>query len=391
MKLVGPTEVASGSGRVLFLQGMASIGGAERDLLAMIKALRGFDPVVVCPCQEPLVSLVRDVGVPVVCMNMPPWRKVKALPLILPSMYRLFRILVNRKIDVLHINDLWWAPIGLAAARLAGVPCITHVRADYTPRHIRNYRLRACQICIPVSKALGRSLERAGIHPSRIRLLYSGIDLSRIVENHDIASIKARYQIDPGRVVIGSVGNLLAVKGYEFLIRAVAHIKTAIPSILCLIVGDGDRPYARTLYALVRELHVSDHILFTGFCDDVYPLLSVMDVFVLASVSEGFGIALLEAMALSKPVVATAVGGIPQIVMHGQTGLVVEAKDSLALARTISHLLANREQAAAMGKRGRERVEAYFSITASIAKLEGLYAEVLGQAPMKTGVWTDHV
>lgn len=391
MKLVGPTELTSGSGRVLFLQGMASIGGAERDLLTIIKALRGFDPVVVCPCQEPLVSLVRDVGVPVVCMNMPPWRKVKALPLILPSMYRLFRILVSHKIDVLHINDLWWAPIGLAAARLAGVPCITHVRADYTPRHIRNYRLKACQICIPVSKALGRSLEKAGVHPSRIRLLYSGIDLSRIAENYDIGSIKARYQIDPDRVVIGSVGNLLAVKGYEFLIRAVAHLKTAIPSILCLIVGDGDRPYAKTLDALVRELDVSDHIVFTGFCDDVYPLLSVMDVFVLASISEGFGIALLEAMAMSKPVVATSVGGIPEVVVHGETGLLVKVQDSLVLARTISHLLANREQAAAMGKRGRERVEAYFSIKASIAKLEGLYAEVLGQAPMKTGVWTDHV
>ncbi|HIA14893.1 MAG TPA: glycosyltransferase family 1 protein [Nitrospirales bacterium] len=391
MKLVGPTEVASGSGRVLYLQGVASIGGAERDLLAMIKALHGFDPIVVCPNQDPLVSLVRDVGVPVVCMNMPSWRKVKALPLILPAIYRLFRILVSHKIDVLHINDLWWAPIGLAASRLAGIPCITHVRADYTPRHIRHYRLKACQICIPVSKALGQSLERSGVDPARIRLLYSGIDLSRIAENHDSAAIKAQYQIDPGRVVIGSVGNLQAVKGYEFLIRAIAHIKTAIPSILCVIVGGGDRPYAKTLYALVRELDVSDHVVFAGFCDDVYPLLSVMDVFVLASISEGFGIALLEAMALNKPVVATSVGGIPEVVIHGETGLLVNEKDSLALARAISHLLANREQAAAMGKRGRERVEACFSIKASIARLESLYAEVLGQTPMKTGVWTDHI
>ena len=189
MKLVGPTEVASGSGRVLFLHGITSIGGAKRDLLAIIKALRGFDPVVVCPCQEPLVSLVREVGVPVVCTNMPPWRKVKALPLILPAIYRLFRILVSHQIDVLHINDLWWTPIGLATSRLAGIPCITHFRVDYTPRHIRHYRLKACQICVPVSKALGRSLERAGIDPSRIRLLYSGIDLSQVAENQDIASI----------------------------------------------------------------------------------------------------------------------------------------------------------------------------------------------------------
>ena len=81
----------------------------------------------------------------------------------------------------------------------------------------------------------------------------------------------------------------------------------------------------------------------------------------------------------------------PEIVIHGQTGLLVKAKDSLALAGAISHLLANREQAAAMGKRGRERVEAYFSIKAEIAKLEVLYAELLGQAPMKTGAWTDYV
>ena len=390
MRLVGPTEVESGAGRVLLLHGITSIGGAERDLLAIIKALHGFDPVVVCPDKEPLVSLVRDIGVPVICINMPPWRKVKALPLILPAMYRLFRILVSHRINLLHINDLWWAPIGLAASRLAGIPCITHVRADYTPRHIRNYRLPACQVCVPVSKAVGRSLEGAGVDSSRIRLVYSGIDLSQIAENQDVASIRIRYKIAPDRVVIGSVGNLLAVKGYEYLIRAVAHIKTAMPSVLCLIVGGGDRPYAKTLYALVRELGVRDNVIFTGFCDDVYPLLSVMDVFVLASVSEGFGIALLEAMAVSKPVVATSVGGIPEIVIHGQTGLLVKPNDSLALARTISHLLANREQAIAMGKCGRERVETYFSIKSEIAKLEDLYAEVLGQAPARTGAWTDY-
>ena len=135
---------------------------------------------------------------------------------------------------------------------------------------------------------------------------------------------------------------------------------------------------------------MSDHIVFTGFCDDVYPLLSMMDVFVLASTSEGFGIVLLEAMALCRPVVATSVGGIPEIVIHGQTGLLVKANDSLGLARTISHLLTNREQAVAMGKRGRERVETYFSIRSEIAKLESLYAELLGKAPAKTGVWADY-
>ncbi len=391
MKLVGSSEVAASSGRVLYLQGVASIGGAERDLLATIKALHGFDPIVVCPSQDPLVSLIREIGVSVVCMNMPSWRKIKAFPFILPAIYRLFRILVTHKIDVLHINDLWWAPIGLAASRLADIPCITHVRADYTPRHIRHYRLKGCQICIPVSKALGQSLERSGVDPTRIRLLYSGINLSGIAKNHDVAAVKARYQIDPGRVVIGSVGNLQEVKGYEFLIRAIAEIKTAIPSILCVIVGGGDRPYAKTLYALVQELDLSDNVMFSGFCDNVYPLLSIMDVFVLASISEGFGIALLEAMALNKAVVATSVGGIPEVVIHGETGLLVKSKDSLALAQAISHLLANCEQAAMMGKRGRERVEAYFSITASVARLERLYAEVLGQTPMKTGAWTDHI
>tara|TARA_B100000315_G_C14531357_1_gene566330 strand:- start:679 stop:1614 length:936 start_codon:yes stop_codon:yes gene_type:complete len=311
-------------------------------------------------------------------MNMPPWRKLKAFPLIFPAMYRLFRILVVHKIDVLHINDLWWAPIGLAASRLAGIPCITHVRADYTPKHIRHYQLKSSQICVPVSKAVGGSLESAGVDPSRIRLVYSGIDLSQVKTVQDVISIRTQYKIAPERVLIGSVGNLLAVKGYEFLIRAVAHIKTVIPSILCLIVGDGNRSYARTLYGLVQELNVSEHIIFTGFCDDVYPLLSVMDVFVLASTSEGFGIALLEAMAMSKPVVATSVGGIPEIVIHGKTGLVVKARDSLALARTVSHLLANREQAAVMGQRGRERVETFFSIKTEIDKFEALYAELLG-------------
>ena len=363
--------------KVLFLHGVTSIGGAERDLLGIIKELRGFEPVVVCPNQDPLLSLVRATGVSSACMNIPPWRKVKAIPLILPAIYRLFQILVSYRINLLHINDLWWAPIGLAASRVAGIPCVTHVRADYTARHIRRYRLHTCQVCIPVSKAVGQSLEIAGVSPSRIRLVYSGIDPSQISSTSDLAFIKAKYKIAPDRIVIGSVGNLRAVKGYEYLIRAIAHIVPAFPSVLCLIIGGGDRSYERVLCALVEDLALSNHILFTGFCDDVYPLLSVMDVFVLASISEGFGIALLEAMALSKPVVATSVGGIPEVVVHGQTGLLVDAKNPLALAHTIIHFLADRERAEVMGNRGRKRVETHFSIKSEIAKLETLYTEVL--------------
>ncbi len=375
---VNPNDTAPELKKVLFLHGINSIGGAERDLLSIIKALSGFHPIVVCPSDEPLVSLVRSIGVPVICMSFPPWRKVKSLPVVIPAMYRLFRILVNQKIDLLHINDLWWAPMGLAASRLAGIPCVTHVRADYTSRHIKHYKLKACQICIPVSKAVGRSLQASGVNASRIRLVYSGIDLGKVAENYDRNSLQVRYGITPDRVVIGSVGNLLAVKGYESLISAVAHIKTVIPSILCLIVGGGERPYAKTLHALVKERGLQNNIIFTGFCDDVYPVLSMMEVFVLASTSEGFGIALLEAMAMGKPIVATSVGGIPEVVIHGKTGLLVRAMDPLWLARAVSYLLRNRKKALEMGNRGRERVETYFSIQSEIKKLENLYSEVLG-------------
>jgi glycosyltransferase involved in cell wall biosynthesis len=171
------------------------------------------------------------------------------------------------------------------------------------------------------------------------------------------------------------VGRLVEFKGQEFLLEALARLRPSFPQARLLVVGDG--PRRAFLEQRARDLNVTDEVRFTGHREDVPDLLAAMEVFVLPSLAEDFGRVLLEAMAMQRPVVATAAGGAPEIVEDKVTGLLVPPANGAALAEAISALLADPARARAMGLSGRRRVEATFTADRHAALVSGVYADLV--------------
>jgi glycosyltransferase involved in cell wall biosynthesis len=173
-----------------------------------------------------------------------------------------------------------------------------------------------------------------------------------------------------------SIGRFVAEKGHRHLLEAAARIERTRPGVHWVLVGAGELEAALSREA--QALGLASQVHFTGWRDDVPDVLAVADVFVLPSVNEGFGRVVVEAMAMARPVVATAVGGVPEIVRDGETGVLVPASDPRALADTVRSLLDDPARAARLGAAGRACAESRFSLTAHVDAVERVYTEVLG-------------
>ena len=167
----------------------------------------------------------------------------------------------------------------------------------------------------------------------------------------------------------------MPVKGHTYLIMAFAQVITEIPNIRLVFLGDGE--LRGELSGQVKTLGLEKQVLFLGMRNDVPEIISCSDLFVLPSINEGFGVVLLEAMAMKCPVVATNVGGVPEVVLDGETGILVPPRDPVQLARGIIRLLKDRSLAFQMAECGYHRLDACFDIRATVSKTEHLYKELL--------------
>jgi glycosyltransferase involved in cell wall biosynthesis len=179
--------------------------------------------------------------------------------------------------------------------------------------------------------------------------------------------------------VLGTVANLFSRKGYDVMLQALPTIVAAFPSVHYLIVGSGDAAYEESIRSLVKTLGQESHVQFAGFQDSVYPYLAAMDVYVHPALMEGFGIAVLEAMAMRKPVVATTTGGLPEIVQDGETGLLVPPGNQDALAQAVKRLLRDPALCRKLGDAGRDRVASMFTVDAMMANLVKGYQALDGR------------
>jgi len=162
------------------------------------------------------------------------------------------------------------------------------------------------------------------------------------------------------------------------LLEALVEIKDAMPDICCFIVGEGSEAYQQKLFQLVEKRQLMANVIFAGFQKNVHEFINTFDVFVLPSLMEGFGIALLEAMAMCKPIVACNVGGIPEVIFDGLTGILVPPKDSNALAKAIVGLISDEKAKRRFGKAARRVVEEQFSQEITMKRIENLYRELKG-------------
>ena len=367
--------------RVLYVHGVAQIGGAERELLTWLEFLdrKQFHPYVVCPIDGPLSTELATLQIPYASFSLPAWRKLLHVFWRPFAILRLIRVIRRWQIDVLHVNDYWWAPLGIMAGRLTGRPCLVHVRQEIEPRKISQYWLNRGSLIVPVSESIGNVMRSAGVSQENIQVLLSGIALKDKKISSPSPETSAILKKVKGNPVIGTVANLFPRKGLEYLVEAIGHLKKTFPRILLVIVGTGDGEYERQLRMQVEHLGLTEQILFAGFQDHPEFFISQFDVFVLPSILEGLGIVLLEAMALRKPIVASKVGGIPEIVQHEKTGLLVKPADVEDLFNGLLTLCQNPDTCRQMGEEARRRVVASFSVERMMEQLYRLYDGVLAK------------
>jgi glycosyltransferase involved in cell wall biosynthesis len=218
-------------------------------------------------------------------------------------------------------------------------------------------------------------IQRERISTRKIRVVFNGIDLETL-DSSLSKDVRGGLNIVPQRPMICSVGRLHQEKGHIYLIRALAHLCLEWPDLCVVIVGEGAE--AERLYREAIRLGVDNNVLFLGYRADAIDIIRASDIFVLPSLEEGLPVTILEAMACSRPIVASDVGGLPSTVISEQTGLLVPPKDVAALSHAIERLLRDQSMREQLGHCGRARVEKLFTLERMLSDLENLYRIAIG-------------
>ncbi len=364
---------------VLFIHGITQIGGAERELLLILEHLerQSYAPVMVCPDKGPLVDELNRLGIEMRYVPLPPWRKVLAYPKRARSIRQLQDVIREIHPALIHVNDIWWVPHSLRANSGLGVPILAHVRQEIEPRKVHRYGLDRADVVLPMSRHIQQSLEAGGVPGRRLLTLYSALDMTRVPQREDGRRRGRRFGIPDDVPLIGTVANLFPRKGYEVILKALPKILVSFPTMQYVIIGQGGSGYERSLRSLVGNLGLEKTVHFVGFQKEVYSCLAAMDIYVHPALMEGFGIAMLEAMAMEKPIVASRVGGIPEVVEDGVTGLLVPPGDPEALASAVLRLVRDPNSRQFMGRAGKQRLQAHFTVEQIMKKLQFLYTRVV--------------
>jgi glycosyltransferase involved in cell wall biosynthesis len=348
--------------RVTHVVGQLRTGGMEKLLaeLARHADRDRFDLRFVCLGDRgPVADEIEDCGWEVVCLGCRPGLRPGLV-------YRLAREFVRGRADVVHTHNNAPLIYGAPAARLAGVPVVLQTRHGQTigttRRHRAAFRLASllADRVVCVSADSERLSAAEGIAGWKLTVIRNGIDTARF----------AYLGPAPGGPVV-MVGRLVAAKGVDTLLRAVASVVRQRPDFRLEVAGDGEAWPG--LEALAAELGLGEHVRFLGNVGDVPGLLARASALVLPSLSEGISLTLLEAMARGLPVVATRVGGNPEVVEDGVTGRLVPAGDPGELAGALLDVWPASDRTREMGRAGRERVERLFDVRRMVAEYEALY------------------
>jgi glycosyltransferase involved in cell wall biosynthesis len=345
------------------------VAGGQLVALSLARAARaaGHEPSFVSPTEGAFVEQARADGFAV---QIVPLRGALSLP----SLLRLRRAF--RGVDLVHTHGHFAVNVlGRVAARLAGARAISHMHIENAFRtgpgrsaqiRLDNLTARLCFRIVAVSDATRATLVAQGYPAGRLVTVRNGIERAPVA-----AQRPARVPADAP--LVGEVARLCEVKGQRALIRALPQLA----GVWAVLAGEDIEQggaFRRELEAEAEALGVADRVVFTGYRAEVDSLLAALDVFVLPSTVEGLPMTILEAMAQGTPVVATAVGGTPEVV-SAETGVLVPPGDTDALATALRALLADRDRARGLGEAGRHRVETEFSEQAMAARVLALYAE----------------
>ncbi|ULA69292.1 MAG: Glycosyl transferase, group 1 [Nitrospira sp.] len=295
--------------------------------------------------------------------------------------FRFRDLLKDEHVDLIHAHEFDANVQGAAVAVHLGIPLVATVHGKHyfwekLRRRLAYRWVSRRATMVVVSEDLKRFIvEKVGVSSDRITVLYNGVDVPPIPVLADIEACRREINLQGTDRVVGVVGNLYPVKGHQYLIDAIPEVLEKYPDTSFVFAGRGQLETA--LKQQVNRLGLGTRVHFLGLRQDIPRILALLDVFVLPSLSEGLSMAILEAMMAGKPVIATRVGGNPEIVLEGETGFLVPPKDSPALAASLIALLKNRHMASEFGENGKRRAERQFSLQTMVSSYQALYDDRL--------------
>jgi sugar transferase (PEP-CTERM/EpsH1 system associated) len=353
-------------------------GGAQTALYRLLAHTdrQRYAPRVLCLYNgdKVVAQQIRQLGIPVTDLGMTAqWR--------LDALWRLYQILRQERPSILH-TWMFHANIpGRILGKLAGVPAIiSSERTMGQEGRFRRWLNRLTGnmpdniICVSQQVA-DFAADEIGLPPAKLTVIRNGVDITQFANLPDQQTARAEFSLPSQGRIIAAVGRPRPVKGFAYLLDAFAQIAAAYPDLYLVFVGDG--PDKRPLQTAAQQLPCANRVLFLGDQQEIPRLLAGGDMLVLPSLWEGLPNVVLEAMAAGLPVVGTAVGGTPELISHNETGLLVPPQNSAALAAAISQALDQPEQAAQMGRNGRQRAAKQFTIERMTQQTEALYNRLL--------------
>jgi len=382
--LPAPTRPPSTTLRVCHVIGADLWAGAETQVLSTMAYLveqPGITLTAVLFNDGRLADELRRLGVGVVILDE---TRTSTLGIFLG----LVRVLRVHRFDLVHLHKYKDGVLGSIAARIAGVPCIVRTMHGLAEPWQGWKQLKArmydtldritlqclADLVIAVSQRMTETLWESGYHPRMVTCIRNGLDLQHVTTTRHPHDVRRELGVEPRALLIGTVGRLSAIKGQVHLLRAARRVISSEPLARFLFVGDG--PLRNELLISAAELQLAASCIFPGARPDVYDLVSAMDIFALPSLNEGIPMSLLEAMALGRPVVASAVGGIPEVIQDRVNGRLVPPGDAAALADACLELATDRELARTIGERGRQTIEDSFSHERCGSALFNVYQSV---------------
>lgn len=368
--------------RIVYTVLNGKLAGGQMVCLQTIRAARarGDDAWLVTPSRGELTEILDRDEVPIALLPLDRTFQLQGA-------WQLARLLKATRADLLHCHAFVAGGIlARIAGRLSNVPVVCHLHAH--PTYSAAPAIRTAQLAleratigwasyVAVSPSVVRSYADCGVQFPDVTIIPNGVALSPSTVDRRLTTDDCQPQ------VIGYVGRLSKQKGLEDLLRAFSLLSGDFPSARLMIVGDDHEAgqYQSVLTSRARELGIDARVDFTGYQADIADVMARFDVFVLPSHLEAFPLTVLEAMAHGRPVVATTVGSVPEIVVDDTTGLLVPPRDPDRLAQALRTILADRTRAAAMGAAAASRVRSEFPLDRMLARTWELYRKVTANGP----------
>jgi len=364
------------------------LGGAERFLVELCRALpTDRYQVLVSPVSGdgPWADDLRQAGIELFPLRVRSHRELSAA-------LRLARFMRQRGVEIVHTHLFVGGVFGRLAALLARVPVmVTTEQNAYAPGHLlpRMQVLTDALLARMTDRLVAVSqgtrdylIQVERVPPAKIEVVPNAIPWPRPVPPPQAEAVRRDLGAEGRFPFLGTVARLTPQKGLSYLLQALTRLRARFPNLYCVIVGEGE--LRAELESLARRLGLENHVRFCGLRRDVPAILQNLDLFVLPSLFEGLPVALLEAMAAGRPVVATRVAGSSEVIEDGVNGRLVPPADAVALAEAMAALLNDRERAEALARRGQERVRQRYAIDRVARAYERIYEELLqakGAAP----------